>query len=229
MTAFAIKLVAVCTMLVDHTARLLGEVQPITPQTYNLLHGIGRIAFPLYAFLAVLGWKNTHNAKRYFLRMTTAAFIAQIPFTAFMQSLKLNVIVTLSFSLLMLAAYDKIKKDRRDKKAWAAVGGVLLVTLLIPMDFGLWGVALVFLLYICKSPVQILCTIGIWAFCKYALFSGAGWQNPAALQWVLYCVAAGALAASYSGKQGYRCKWLFYAVYPVHLAILALLRFWLVQ
>lgn len=229
MTAFAIKLIAICTMILDHATHLLGNIYSLTPQTYNLLHGIGRIAFPLYAFFAVIGWKNTRNAKKYIMRMGVAAAAAQIPFMLFFQTSKLNVLFTLCLALLLLYTYDQLAVNGKNLQVWTLSAGIVLTGLCIPMDFGLWGVALVFLLYVCKSPVQTILVITGWGYCKYALFASAGWQNPAALQWTLFCALAGILAASYNGKKGYGCKWLFYAVYPVHLALLALLRYWWVR
>ena len=56
-----LKWIAVISMLIDHTAEVLinhnaALTDPIWAQIYVLMRGIGRIAFPIYAFLLVEGF-----------------------------------------------------------------------------------------------------------------------------------------------------------------------------
>ena len=55
-----LKLVAALTMLIDHVGMLL------FPQVL-LLRIIGRLAFPIYAFMIAEGCRYTKNKLRYFL------------------------------------------------------------------------------------------------------------------------------------------------------------------
>lgn len=42
--------------------------------------------------------------------------------------------------------------------------------------------------------------------------------------YLVFALAASALAFFYNGQRGRNCKWLFYWAYPVHIAVLAVLR-----
>lgn len=77
LTAFHLKVIALLTMIVDHTAATLVSVRlPV----YPLLRGIGRIAFPIYAFLIAEGCRHTRSREKYLLRLGVFALISQVPF-----------------------------------------------------------------------------------------------------------------------------------------------------
>ena len=80
MSVFIMKLLAVCTMLIDHTAIFLYP-HFIDKSLYVWLRGIGRFAFPVYAFLIVNGYEKTHDVKRYLTRLVAFAAVSQIPYT----------------------------------------------------------------------------------------------------------------------------------------------------
>ncbi|MEJ2240562.1 MAG: TraX family protein [Candidatus Bathyarchaeota archaeon] len=69
-----LKWIAIITMTIDHIGAVL------YPQL-QILRIIGRISFPLFAYLLVLGMETTHNIRNYFIRLFTFAFISQIPFS----------------------------------------------------------------------------------------------------------------------------------------------------
>lgn len=87
-----LKLVAVVTMLIDHTAAAL--IQPLLmngnyffmpswdagARLYYLCRGIGRIAFPLYCFLLVEGLAHTKSRLRYLLSLLGFAVLSELPF-----------------------------------------------------------------------------------------------------------------------------------------------------
>ncbi len=79
MSVFAMKLIAVISMLIDHLGvflypRFTGR------DVYHVLRILGRTAFPLYAFLIVNGFQKTHSVSRYLTRLIAFAAISQIPF-----------------------------------------------------------------------------------------------------------------------------------------------------
>ena len=80
-----LKWIAVISLLIDHTAEVLinhnaALTDPIWAQIYVLMRGIGRIAFPIYAFLLVEGFLYTRDVKKYLARMLTFAVVSEIPF-----------------------------------------------------------------------------------------------------------------------------------------------------
>ena len=80
MSVFVMKLLAVASMLVDHTAIFLYP-NFIAKPLYVWLRAFGRLAFPIYAFLIVNGCEKTHDVKRYLTRLVAFAAISQIPYT----------------------------------------------------------------------------------------------------------------------------------------------------
>ena len=94
-SGFVLKMIAVITMLIDHTAAtilergLMGElsINFITEQNrliwmgvYSIMRVIGRMAFPIYCFLLVEGFTYTRNRGKYALRLFLFAFISEVPF-----------------------------------------------------------------------------------------------------------------------------------------------------
>ena len=70
LNSLTLKIIACVLMTLDHIGLLFftrgsGEIH----LDYYLLRAIGKISFPLFAFLAVEGIYHTHNAKNYFLRL----------------------------------------------------------------------------------------------------------------------------------------------------------------
>ena len=68
-----LKWIAIITMTVDHIGAVLYP-------DYTFLRWIGRLSFPLFAYLLILGIRNTSDIKKYFIRPFIFALISQIPF-----------------------------------------------------------------------------------------------------------------------------------------------------
>ena len=71
MTAFVLKLIACLTMLIDHVGYIF------FPRTY-LLRFIGRIAFPIYCFQIVQGYRHTSNFRGYLGRVALFSLISEV-------------------------------------------------------------------------------------------------------------------------------------------------------
>ena len=57
-----LKLVAMATMLIDHTGKMFFA-------QYNIMRIIGRLAFPIYAYCIAVGCVYTHNRLKYLSRI----------------------------------------------------------------------------------------------------------------------------------------------------------------
>lgn len=83
----ALKLIAVITMLIDHTASALlrdSDIVLITfgdkPLTlYYSMRFVGRIAFPIFAFLLAEGFVYTRNRVKYGVSLAVLALISELP------------------------------------------------------------------------------------------------------------------------------------------------------
>lgn len=115
MTTFCLKIIAIISMLCDHVGELMFinsdfiQAQFSIPldtltQIWNILRGIGRFAFPVFAFLLVIGYTHTRDRKKYFFTLMIFGMISQIPYA--LLNLNLNPIVRGSKNLFLLDPND---------------------------------------------------------------------------------------------------------------------------
>ena len=115
-----LKLFACIVMLIDHVAfgiihnYMIAHAMDVLPETYttlqnvyNVLDGVGRLAFPIFAFFIVEGFMRTRNVARYAARLGIFAVASEIPFDLglFGKPFKWdhqNIILTFFIALLML-------------------------------------------------------------------------------------------------------------------------------
>ena len=130
---------------------------------FSILNVIGRIAFPLFCFQIVIGYKHTKNVNKYLLRLFLFGLISQIPFSLFTYSYigrfdLLNVYFTLALGLLAIYILDTLPKKY---KIIAIVLDIILMVIaeLAQTDYGWFGVCLIICIYLFyndKSSVKNL-------------------------------------------------------------------------
>lgn len=83
MSLFLLKLLALLAMCLDHMGIVfgIGGWNLIDYDLYRVLRGIGRIAFPIFAYLLINGQLKSKNLNMYLSRLLLFAAISQIPFT----------------------------------------------------------------------------------------------------------------------------------------------------
>ena len=210
-----LKLIAAFTMLLDHAGILLFPG--------NMLFRIlGRLAYPIYAFMIAEGCRYTKNKLRYFLMVFGLGAVCQIVYYFVSGDTYLNILLTFSLSILMIyllqAAYQT--PNLKKQTLWSllfAVGLFVLYGLdrLITIDYGFWGVmtpVLISFSYVRKYPH--------WAS---VLLLGAGLLMLGADYGGIqhYALLALPLLLLYSGERGkHNMKYFFYIFYPVHLVVL---------
>ena len=211
-----LKMIALITMTIDHVGMLL------FPRSV-LLRIIGRLAFPIFAYMIAEGCAHTRSMGRYLGTMAAMAAIYQLVYFFVDSSLYQSILVTFSLSIALIWVLQWAEK-RKTAAARAclvlALMGVSFVTRLLPklldgtdfdVDYGLWGVLLPVAIYLAKEKWQKL----LWAACVLSLLALESYY----LQW--YALAALPLLALYDGTRGkWKMKWLFYIYYPAHLVAL---------
>ena len=116
MTAFRLKIIAIITMLIDH-------VSAVFPLTFPLwFRYIGRIAFPVFAYMIAQGSRHTNNIWKYLLRLGIFALVSEIPFDlAFRDEISFirdtNIFYTLFLGTACIAVYQKLNKKPSASKS----------------------------------------------------------------------------------------------------------------
>ena len=112
MSALSLRILACLFMLLDHIGYCLGGSHPL----YLPLRCIGRLAFPIFVFLIVNGFRHTSNRPRYALRLALFAAVSQVPFALFCGQKTYfsngNVFVTLLICLLVLWATNALRRQK---------------------------------------------------------------------------------------------------------------------
>lgn len=73
LNGFHLKLIAACTMFIDHMGHTLFP-------TVLWLRCIGRLAFPIFCFLIAEGCVYTRDRRKYALRLLAFALLSEGPF-----------------------------------------------------------------------------------------------------------------------------------------------------
>ncbi len=221
-----LKLIAMLTMLVDHTAFcILSQIDFFTQPLFTLLDRdislyfvlrlIGRLAFPIYAFLLVEGFVHTKNRKKYGIRLFAFALLSVIPWNVF-HSGKLfypsqNVLFTLFFGYLALCAIEYLDKDKI--KQLAALALLFALCLFTKIDYGIRGYGLVVAIYLLRNKPII-----------QALLSACILNNGYAAALAFIPIGL------YNGKRGFMkgkfSKYVCYLFYPLHMLVLGIIRYY---
>ena len=217
----ALKLIAVVTMLIDHTASVLlrnnntvlFSLAGHAMSLYQFMRYVGRISFPIFAFLLVEGFLHTRNVKRYALNLFLFALISEIPWNLEHSGRLLygsqNVMFTLLLGLLGLWVMREYHEQR--KKEIIPLLGLLAVSIVLRADYGCSGFGFILMLYLLRDRKLYQAVVG-------SCFQSSMWI--AGLAFVPINL--------YNGKRGFIDrpwkKYLFYAIYPLHMLALYLIK-----
>lgn len=185
---------------------------------------LGRLSFPLFAFLLTEGYVHTSNIKKYFGRLFIFALISQIPFVIFRtfvgEGVWLNIMVTLILGLFAIVIFDKIENKLL---AIPLVVIVIYLSGLIKVDYGWYGVLVIFLFYLLKSN-KILLTISYISvvLLHYYLMSRLNLESIYSILCAIFPIV---IIWLYNGKEGRKMKYFYYFFYPVHLVIIDLIGY----
>lgn len=204
MNAFGIKLLAVVLMVADHAGKLL------FPQLL-VLQLLGRLSFPLFAWLLGMGERYTKNFNAYIYRLLALAIISQPAYSLAFSSVRLNIFFTLLIGLLTIRYYQHFGAGFR----WAIYVCSGLVASVLGFDYGFYGVLTIVLL----TRYQVL-QVRFWvAWVLLNLLSSLPGSFLYIGSYQFLAVLAPLVVISYKNQQG-RKSYLFYAFYPMHLMIL---------
>ncbi len=227
-----LKILAMLFMLLDHLwATIIPGNQWMT--------WVGRIAFPIFAFMISEGYVLTSDFKKYAKRLFIFGLISEIPFnlmstSSFIFPFHQNVMFTLLLGLLSIREIDKFKKDFRVKTGIFCILKVALFLLIGTVgfvDYGAMGILVIIAFYVFRDVkfgrfFQLVSLVLLFI----VFFKGDSIiLYPFGREYFFPFQGFGVLAmipiCLYNGKKGADSKLLkhaFYWFYPVHMAVIYL-------
>lgn len=216
-SAAVLKWIAVVTMIIDHFAvAVYPQFASYEYSVYYIMRKIGRLAFPIYCFLLVEGFFHTKNVKKYFRNCFLFAILSEIPFNMAIfgqvfYSRGQNVYFTLCIGLATLIILDRRKRYPKSKYMLLQIFIIVLaasIGQILDVDYHWKGVLFIVMFYYVRNMQEwIRNLVGICAFAYEGM-------APLAFLPIHF----------YNGTRGRQMKYLFYAIYPIHLLILGLIR-----
>lgn len=205
-------------MLVDHIGLLFFPEDP-------LFRIIGRIAFPIFAFLIAEGYGKTSNLREYVFRLLGFAVISQLAYVPFTYAsgnnlADLNIFFTLSAGLIAIILWNRFSLP-------LSLPALVLICALAEVasfDYGAYGVVTVF-------ASRMVLTSRAFGIAVLLLLPEA--ITLLRLAWGIlslqfFAVVSVPFVALYNGKRGFSLpRALLYWFYPVHLLILSLIKYYL--
>lgn len=232
MNRMELKIIALVTMTIDHIGFFL---IPNTSEAYGYFRLIGRLAFPIFAFMIAEGYFHTKNLKRYFMRLLGLAIIFEailyviyliygvnmthIPFLENRVAL-VNIMWTMVLGFLGLYVIDHYHKK----------GIFLLIPLLILSYFSSYsiygfGIILAFgLLKEMRHKELAFITLTILYSLLPLVLPQEGFRGINLIQ--LFAITSIVFIHEYNGLLGkYKLKF-FYLYYPFHIIVLFLISYY---
>lgn len=211
-----LKIIALVAMTLDHMGEILfpGQIW---------LKIIGRLSFPIFAYMIAEGCRYTRNKARYLGLLLGEGLVLQLVFFLVTGGLLQGILITFSLSILLIYTMEGIQKERSADRVVCFVlvlAVVVFLTVVLPrlwkgrgfaVDYGICGVLAPALVYVGRNRMEKL---GLLALGLVFLSLSIG-----GIQY--FCLLALPLLWLYDGSRGKRkMKYLFYIYYPLHLAVL---------
>lgn len=240
MSTSMLKIIACLLMLIDHMGAAL------FPEAI-IMRMIGRLSFPIFAYLIAVGYSKTNSFSKYLYRLFIFAAVSQIPFSlAFSEQISihsfsdfvrffigtpsphLNIFFTLAIGLISIRVLDKGESIIGKMVAILALG---ITAQVFSTDYGIYGVAMILAFYIFRdSKIKTVISqtvVFILFYASQILFAISSYPGISIkLIWFNQALSLLALVFifSYNGEKGRNLKYLFYAFYPVHLLVIGLIK-----
>ncbi len=233
----SLKIIAMILMLIDH---LWATIIPGNQWMTN----IGRLAFPIFAFLIVEGFTHTSDFKKYAKRLLIFGLISEIPFNliytgSFIFPFHQNVMFTLLLGLLCINEIDKIKNNRNYKTIIIGILkiiGLILIGTIGFVDYGVTGILTIIVFYIFRNfkfawlgqLISLILLYIVFFKGQSVIINVLGFEYFLPLQGL--SVLSLIPIWLYNGEKGKKNKLLqysFYAFYPVHMLCIYMIYYFM--
>ena len=209
----ALKVIAMISMVIDHIALYLMEYGTVL---YETMRCIGRIAFPVFAFLIAEGFIHTRSRYRYFFTLLGFAVISEIPWYLLNGADGThNVMFTLALGVATLMVLENLLQ-RSMVLGFLWTLGMAGLASWLGVDYEWRGILVIVISYLYNTYAHFFpYSRGMQFFCTFTLTMHYG---------VIGAVMACMFLYLYNGKRGFikahKGKYVFYMFYPIHLLII---------
>lgn len=219
-----LKIIACITMLIDHIGYLFFP-------NLMILRIIGRITFPIFAFLLAEGCFYTRNKLRHLAVMSGFAVVMQVVLYIATGMTDFSIFIHFSIAVGICYVIDFIDIFIREKKVLMTVllivCTLLLVSSIVLVDknttyfysnYGIYSIFLPVVMYLVRKYIkQIHLFINIILICVAMVLMHYFTTYITQLYGMIACI----FILFYNGKKGkLNLKYLFYIFYPLHMVVL---------
>ena len=210
LNASQINLLGCLFMFIDHIGALLFPEQ-------LWLRCLGRVSFPLFAFMLANGYRHTHDRGRYLLRLTAFGLLFQPLYAFCMQNGAWNIFLTLAAGMLAIMLHQACRQSGRQWLGLAAVAILALAAEVLHLEYGWYGIALIFTAHLYFEDFQQLAIA--WLLLNLVILIPL--SNISMVQ--VYSIFALLPLRVYNGERGRGGRWFFYFFYCLHIPALYIL------
>lgn len=209
----ALKVIAMICMVIDHIALYLMEHGTVL---YETMRCIGRIAFPVFAFLIAEGFIHSRSRYRYFFTLLGFAVISEIPWYLLNGADGThNVMFTLALGVATLMVLENLLQ-RSLVLGFLWTLGMAGLAFWLGVDYEWRGILIIVTSYLFNGYGNSFpYSRGMQFFCTFVLMMHYGMIGTVMACMIIYL---------YNGTRGFVqgsiAQYGFYAFYPVHLIFL---------
>ena len=216
-----LKYIAFASMFIDHFNKAI--ITPFLTGTgpmviiTTIFDILGRIAFPIFAFMVVEGFFKTKSRWSYLRNLLIFAVISEIPYdmfqsAEFVNTWSQNILWGLALGLFTIMVIDKLKAYIKKRPLWIFVSLLIVAlsslgSMLISSDYEYYAIIIIYLYYIFYDKRLVASGLGYLVIIKE-----------------IYAILGFATVLLYNGEKGKQNKIFNYLFYPVHLLIFGIIR-----
>lgn len=242
LTSIQLKWIAMIAMVIDHVAFALVDYDTVL---YDIMRGIGRLAFPIFCFVIVEGFIHTRSREKYMRNLLLFALISEIPFNLVIAGTLIyidyqNTLFTLAFGLAAVWLIERNSGNKYLQVLYVAM--CMIISQMFLCDYSFMGVLLIVIFYVFRyDHKKMFITAAIWMFFGVGLTAVADniMLYPDSISQALadapgYIIEYGTdeilgvisfiFIGLYNGERGKSFnKYFFYIFYPLHLTVIGII------
>ena len=216
-----LKYIAFASMFIDHFNKAI--ITPFLTGTgpmviiTTIFDILGRIAFPIFAFMVVEGFFKTKSRWKYLRNLLIFAVISEIPYdmfqsAEFVNTWSQNILWGLALGLFTIMVIDKLKDYIKKRPLWIFVSLLIVAlsslgSMLISSDYEYYAIIIIYLYYLFYDKKLLASGLSYLVIIKE-----------------IYAILGFATVLFYNGEKGKQNKIFNYLFYPVHLLIFGIIR-----